>query len=38
MQSLHIRHRPVGMINRRPAAQGGKAAKNKDYEYFHFLR
>jgi hypothetical protein len=29
MQSLHIRHRPVGMVNRGPAARDGKAAQNQ---------
>jgi hypothetical protein len=30
MQSLHVRLRPVGMVNGRPAARSAKAAQNKD--------
>src|SRR6266496_507179 len=29
VQSLHIRHRPVGMIDRGPAARDGKATQNQ---------
>jgi hypothetical protein len=39
MQSLHTRHRPVGLVNRGPAARGGKAAQNNDKQqdsrHFH---